>query len=245
MVSIENNHNEYTARPEPSRSRPVSVVAMIVGVGIAAVLLWMNLSLSSHVSKLEESIVTLQKSLGGEAPSNKLAEVNSQLDKLTQLLSDHLDTRSAGKEMAQNPSAVLPSSNKEGPAPQDTSSPAADRPIQATPADTVPTVATDQAKNKRALPAPISTPDATQTKPASGNWVVNLASVSSAESADREVARLGKMDIKAEVSRAESKGKTWYRIQVPGYGSYDEAINARPALEEKLGISGTWVGQSK
>ena len=122
-------------------------------------------------------------------------------------------------------------------------------PTQAAPADamstdTAPATAANQSKNEP-LPAPISSSDIAQPKPSSGNWIINLASVSNSKSADQEVARLGKMDIKAEVSRAESKGKVWYRIQVPGYASHDEAINARPALEEKLGISGTWVGQRK
>jgi cell division septation protein DedD len=126
--------------------------------------------------------------------------------------------------------------------PQASPSLAANLPIQAAPKDTAPA----KSKNETPpLPAPISTSDIAQPKPSSGNWIIYLASVSNPKSADQEVTRLGKMDIKAEVSRFESKGKVWYRIQVPGYASRDEAINARPALEEKLGTSGTWVGQRK
>jgi len=133
---------------------------------------------------------------------------------------------------------------------QDSASMAANLPEQTATEDTMPTSSppastAEKPKSKSALPAPISTTDVAQPKPSSGNWVINLASASNSKSAEQEVARLGKLDIKAEVSQAESKGKTWYRIQVPGYGSYDEAINARPAIEEKLGISGTWVGQRK
>ncbi len=226
METIDNNDNEYIARHESSGSRSISVVALVVGIGIAAVLFWMSLSLSSHVSKLEESIVSLQKSMGGEG-SKELADVSNQLGKLTEALNDHLNSQPANMEMAvDSPAMASPSESNISP--------------QASPS-----LAANQSKNDNPLPAPISSSDIAQPKPSSGNWIINLASVSNSKSADQEVARLGKMDIKAEVSRAESKGKVWYRIQVPGYASHDEAINARPALEEKLGISGTWVGQRK
>jgi len=249
MVTIDNNDNEYAVRPEPSGSKSISVVALVVGIGIAAVLFWMNLNLSSHVSKLEESIVSLQASPGNSLPSKELADVSIQVEKLTQILNDHLNSLPANKEMAQSSPAMLPSSNS-GSSPKDSASMAADLPEQAATADTMPAISApaataEKSKRKSALPAPISTTDIAQPKPSSGNWVINLASVSNSKSAEQEVARLGKMDIKADVSQAESKGKTWYRIQVPGYGSYDEAINARPAIEEKLGIKGTWVGQRK
>jgi len=226
METIDNNDNEYIARHEPSGSRSISVAPLVVGIGIAAVLFWMNLSLSSHVSKLEESIISLQKSMGGEG-SKELADVSNQLGTLTQALNDHLNSPSANMKMAvDSPAMASPSKSNISP--------------QASPS-----LAADQSKNDNPLPAPISTSDIAQPKPSSGNWIINLASVSNSKAADQEVARLGKMDIKAEVSRFESKGKVWYRIQIPGYASHDEAINARPALEEKLGISDTWVGHRK
>ena len=250
MVSVDNNDNGYAVRPEPSRSRLIPFLALIIGVGLVAVLLWLNFGLSSHVSKLEERVSSLQNTPSHPLPSRELADVSSRLDTLTQGLNDHLNSLPAEKEMAQNSPAMLPPSNN-GNSMQDSASMAAKLPSQAAQADTMPknsapAATAEKSKSKSALPAPISTMDIAQPKPAStGNWVINLASVSSSESADQEVARLGKLDIKADVSHAESKGKVWYRIQVPGYASYDEAINARSALEEKLGISGTWVGQRK
>ena len=136
METIDNNDNEYITRHEPSGSRSISVVALVVGVGIAAVLFWMSLSLSSHVSKLEESIVSLQRPMGGEG-SKELADVSKQLGKLTQALNDHLNSQPANMEMAVG-SPAMASPSKNNISPQASPSLAANLPIQAAPADAAP-----------------------------------------------------------------------------------------------------------
>jgi len=85
-------------------------------------------------------------------------------------------------------------------------------------------------------------------KPASAapkveGWVINLTSVSSAESAKQEIERLNKLGIEATSVRSEARGKIWYRIRVTGFATLEEAEAESALLSEKLGIKDIWVGK--
>lgn len=241
MKNKDYNDNELTIQPEPSRRSPMIIIALFAGV--AGLLLWMNLNLSSQMSKLEVSIADQQKPVSAQGSMRQLANVSKQMDELTRTLDEHLRIYSE-KQAEMEAARSMNAASEETPPMHESPSLSATLPIQPAPAGTMPETTANQSENKHSLPAPISATDTASTKPSSGaSWVINLASVSNSDSANKEVARLRKMDINAEASRAESKGKVWYRIQAVGYGSYDEAISARPSLEGKLGISGTWVGK--
>ncbi len=74
-------------------------------------------------------------------------------------------------------------------------------------------------------------------------WVINLTSVSSAESARQELARLKQLGVDAESIRTEARGKTWYRIRVGGFDSLQEAETQSRVLADRLGIRDIWVGR--
>jgi len=74
-------------------------------------------------------------------------------------------------------------------------------------------------------------------------WVINLTSVSSAESAQQEVARLQLLGVKAQSIRTEARGKIWYRIRVAGFATREEAQAQAELLGESLNIPDIWVGK--
>ena len=76
-----------------------------------------------------------------------------------------------------------------------------------------------------------------------GEWVVNLASLTSEWQADNEVKRLRSKGIEAVKQRTEKDGKTWYRLRVIGFANYDEAKAYARKLQEQSGIKNAWVGR--
>ncbi len=76
-----------------------------------------------------------------------------------------------------------------------------------------------------------------------GLWVINLTSLSSATAASNELSHLKRLGIHAESVKAKIRGKTWYRIRVPGFADAQKANRQREILTSKLGIHGAWIGK--
>lgn len=129
-------------------------------------------------------------------------------------------------------------------------------------AASTPTTATDAAEttDKRQTEAAPTAPPATTAvaaaskppKPAksskatsrrNGPWVVNLLSVSSRSEAKREIKRLKKMDIQAEIQTAKVKQQTWYRIQVTGFATSSEAQDFGDRIAVQTGLKGAWAAR--
>lgn len=254
--------DEFNPRPVQERPSPLTIVALLAGAGAAVLLLWMNLGMSSRVDSLEQSMNTLQKSVGEQNRSSEVADITNQLDSVTQALANHLKSQSmnntessrSGLSMNQGfPQSAIPSRA----IPARPASPSL--PIQPIPGgnpssqnygqynNTQPPAQNYGSYNNGSLPAPISRVDIAPVqepnRSAGSGWVLNITSVSDQESAYQEVNRLRSMGINAESSRAVSDGRIWYRIRIPGFNSHDEAVRARPGLESRLGIRDTWVGQ--
>lgn len=76
-----------------------------------------------------------------------------------------------------------------------------------------------------------------------GNWVVNVASLTDAKAASAEQQRLKKEGIVVEVHEVVMSGRTWYRVRATGFASREEAQVYGDILREH--VSGTpWVGQN-
>jgi len=250
--------DEFPQRPAPSRPSPVIIVALLAGAGAAVLLLWMNLGLTSRVSSLEESIAALQKTVSEQNQTKEVADLANQMDSVTQALSRHLKSQAMNRTESRGSLATSPSSVPSFGAIPSRSLPSRDLPVQPIPGERAPASGNYRSYNSGALPPPVSrvdinpvqrnaSPVQRNANPAqsnySGGWVVNITSVSDAESAYQEVERLRSMGINAESARAFSNGRVWFRIRVPGFATHDEASNARPALEARLGIRDTWVGK--
>lgn len=73
-----------------------------------------------------------------------------------------------------------------------------------------------------------------------GRWAVNIASLPDRASAQKELARLGKSGFVGAIAEAQVKGKTWYRIQVQGLRSREEADDIAGQLKS-AGYAAPWV----
>jgi len=76
-----------------------------------------------------------------------------------------------------------------------------------------------------------------------GDWVVNVSSHAKESLAKRENLRLQKLGLNSEVHTARIKGKTWYRVQIIGFASKDEAKAKLTDLKQRSGINGAWIGR--
>ena len=91
-------------------------------------------------------------------------------------------------------------------------------------------------------PVPMATEiQAQDTIRDSGPWVINLASLSGKHDAERFMAKAKSRGIAADLNQVTVKGKEFWRVQVPGYPTADEAKAAAKLIKEKLGLVGIWV----
>lgn len=89
-------------------------------------------------------------------------------------------------------------------------------------------------------------PPAAGTKPRetirnTGPWVINLASSRSRDNAERFKARAGNRGIVAVLHRVTVKGTEYWRVQVPGFATADEAKAEVDVIKKKLGLDDVWV----
>lgn len=75
----------------------------------------------------------------------------------------------------------------------------------------------------------------------SGMWILNIASFPEAASAEAEVKKLQAAGYGVNVSPAQVKGRTWYRVQLAGLESVAQARGIAEQISEKLGYKDTWV----
>jgi len=85
---------------------------------------------------------------------------------------------------------------------------------------------------------PVNSASATDTV-----WVVNLSSHAKENRATSEQARLSKLGLNAEVHTAQIKGRTWYRVQIIGFTSKDEAKAKLKDVQQRSGVNGAWIGK--
>jgi cell division septation protein DedD len=73
-------------------------------------------------------------------------------------------------------------------------------------------------------------------------WALNLLSLSNRQGADDEIKRLQSAGINASREQFTSKsGKSWYRVRVTGFDSYDAAKAYSREMPKLPGIDNTWV----
>lgn len=72
-------------------------------------------------------------------------------------------------------------------------------------------------------------------------WALNIASYADPASAERQVQLLRDAGYPVVVQPATVNGKSWWRVQVPGYASQQDAKAAANEIQNKLGVRGIWV----
>ncbi len=96
-------------------------------------------------------------------------------------------------------------------------------------------------KNKQRASA-ISDSESKNTQgKAKGIWAVNLMSVKERSIADKQLSKFKKQGVAAVVKSVKIKGKRWYRIQVTGFKTRQQAQTYAKSVKSKLSLSGTWV----
>lgn len=77
--------------------------------------------------------------------------------------------------------------------------------------------------------------------PAGGSWALNIASYTESAVAEREAGRLRAAGYAVRVQAASINGKTWHRVQLPGFASEGAARTAASELKSRLGLQNIWV----
>ena len=82
---------------------------------------------------------------------------------------------------------------------------------------------------------------AATTPAARGDWVINIGSYRREKIAARKMAEFRKQGVSTELVTATVRGKTIYRVQVPGFVSMAEARDHAGQVQETLGLKETWI----
>jgi cell division septation protein DedD len=106
------------------------------------------------------------------------------------------------------------------------------------------------AQQPAAMPATVTTTtpaaeakSAAAAQPASGVWVVNLASYNHESMAQRMLQEFKDKGVAAELVKVTVNDKPMVRIRTTGYGSFREASDWAALLEERLELDGAWVSR--
>ena len=135
--------------------------------------------------------------------------------------------------------------------------PAADTPVLTAPKATLSSASREQpvktetklisvVKQKPATPpvvTPLATPIRTE-KPATthtGPWVINLLSSTDKAYVDNAMADMRVKGFNVVVKGATVKGKQYWRLQAPGFGSMTAAKTAAEPMKEQLKIKDVWI----
>lgn len=108
----------------------------------------------------------------------------------------------------------------------------AEKPVEKPAAKLVekPVVAAPAAKPPKVAAAPV----------VGGGWTLNLASFPDQSSADKELARVKKAGFPGVVQPADVKGRNWYRVQIQGLASREEAQGMAAQLKAS-GFLQAWI----
>jgi hypothetical protein len=74
-----------------------------------------------------------------------------------------------------------------------------------------------------------------------GPWRINLLSSPDRSDVQRLADKAAGLDISTRIEEAEVKGRTWWRLQVTGYQSMEQATSAAEPLKQALGINEVWI----
>lgn len=74
-----------------------------------------------------------------------------------------------------------------------------------------------------------------------GPWVINLVSTPSKSEADRLANKAESRDIETELEQVTVKGTDYWRVQITGFATADEARSYGDIAMEKLGMKDVWI----
>jgi len=186
-------------------------------------LLQTNEPLDKRLQRVERRVVKLQppdvKRL--QVIESSLAQITARMDDWSAVMADLSNGEQSGDVMHAATAAEPPAA----------------RPIE-------PVVV---ARDNVVLQLPQSEPKQ-QSKPApaavqgkQGDWIINISSYVYEKTAARKLEEFRKQGVTAELVSATVRGKTIYRVQVPGFDSMAEASSQARRVRETLGLEETWI----
>jgi len=88
----------------------------------------------------------------------------------------------------------------------------------------------------------------TQTEPngeRSGEWTINLASLQTRKQAENFKSKAGMKGFDTSIQQATVKGRQYWRVQVTGLSSLDEAKSRGEAIKQRLGLKDIWISRQR
>ncbi len=79
---------------------------------------------------------------------------------------------------------------------------------------------------------------------ASGRWAINLVTLQRKVNAEHFVIKANSKGVEAEINQVTVRGKKYWRVQVPGFSSPDEARTKANEVQNMLGLKDVWIVQS-
>jgi cell division septation protein DedD len=79
---------------------------------------------------------------------------------------------------------------------------------------------------------------------ASGGWAINLVTLQQKVNAEHFVIKASTKGVEAEINQVTVKGKKYWRVQVPGFSSPEEARRMANKVRNMLGLKNVWIVQS-
>jgi len=82
-----------------------------------------------------------------------------------------------------------------------------------------------------------------ETNRDTGTWAINLVSFQREVDAERFVIKASSKGVATEINQATMDEKKYWRVQIPGFSSYDEASSNASEVQHKLGLNDVWILQ--
>lgn len=195
--------------------------------------LWMGMGLGSQIETLNQNVSELQQRVLSQSRRGSLApqaQLGDQLNRLGERVNELA-------VIVEGPVSHLRESNQQA---LEALTMRLDRLEAGQLAAIAPTAVPVSSSPK---PLVSQTEEAPTSVPQKRGWVINLLSVSSAKTANTELSRLRKLGIRADKQTVSKDGKSWYRLRVTGFDSYEGAKAYIDTVQEQTGFKSAWVAK--
>ncbi|MCF7820886.1 MAG: SPOR domain-containing protein [Mariprofundaceae bacterium] len=210
---------DVARKPGSGGSNAIPVLFGILGLAAGGFGGWMAFDATEKVADLERRVQTLSVA-DSDSKSRDMADIQQRLGKI--------ERRLMGAPTLEAAAPLGTTQHVEGRPPE----PAEMVASQPEPAEEI------VLQSEPVTPqTPIS------PTPSNGDWVVNISSHANEEMATRENARLQGLGLNSEIHAAQIRERTWYRIQITGFASKDEAKAKLRELRQYSGIEDPWIGK--
>jgi len=256
----------------PGLANSLMLTMGLVAILVASLAAWLGLDASGKITNLEKMHPLIQQHIKAleqqqkqqnRALNSQIETMQQQIDTLTKVVANKATEQWRAALEKEIPAQKKPRSNAQHAtvSPDVASKQAAKQSLHPVAANIAEKPLAKPVLSTAITPAKtVHTPRPTPTKVAAVSpalarhevapgsvkgWVVNIYSVESQDTAERQIRQLEGKEIHAEYVRVPVKGKVWYRIRVSGFKNKRAAMVFKKFLKEYHGIEGTWYQKLK